>query len=386
MKILMLSWNYPPAVGGMEHMLFQLHTGLARRGHRLVLLTAHHTGACDNAVAGPIHRAPRPGALAFLRFAFIRGWREIRRERPDVIFAGSLVSGPASWLLSRLFRIPYVVPAYGSDLLVPNRLYQLMARIVLRGARRVFPISEHTKRLALSRGARAERTVLITPGVDVPDLDAGIPPESLARWRAATAGRRVLLSVCRLVRRKGVLEFVRDVMPAIVARHPSARLLVVGDDAGGSLIHREKMTDQIRAAIRERGLDDAVHLLGRVSDEDLRAIYACAELFVMPVLDLPHDVEGFGIVLLEAGLVRVPSVATRVGGIPDAVEDGATGILVPAGDPAAMAEAVLRMLDNDALRRRMGQAAADRACNAFRWDVIVNRYDRALREAVPGPG
>lgn len=379
-----MTWNYPPIVGGIEYLIHHLHEGLARRGHDVVLLTAHHPAAASGVGAsGPVWRASRPGLPSFLCFALMRGWREIRRRRPDVILAGSLVAGPVVWLLSRIFRIPYVLPVYGSDLVVPHAAYQGMARRVVRSALRVFPISEHTRRLLLEKGVDERRSVIVHPGVDVDAALAEPPADVLARWRQRTQGRRVVLAVGRLIRRKGVLELVRHVMPGLVRRHPDILLLVAGEDAGSSLIHKEKMSDAIRAEIARQHLDAHVQLLGRVADDDLQSLYRCADLFVMPCLDLPNDIEGFGIVLLEAGLLEVPSVATRVGGIPDAVEDGRTGCLVPAGDHEAFGAAVTSLLQDDARRRRMGAAAAERARRAFAWDVIVAHYDRALRDALP---
>jgi phosphatidylinositol alpha-1,6-mannosyltransferase len=181
------------------------------------------------------------------------------------------------------------------------------------------------------------------------------------------------------VRRKGVLELVERVMPAVVARHPDVLLLIAGEDAGASLIHKsEPMSERIRAAVDGLRLGNQVRLLGRVGDADVQALMRCADVFVLNVLDLPGDVEGFGIVFLEAGVEGVPSVATRVGGIPDAVADGETGLLVDAGDDEALAGAVSTLLNDGELRVRLGRQAAARALERFTWPSIAQRYEEEL--------
>ena len=123
-------------------------------------------------------------------------------------------------------------------------------------------------------------------------------------------------------------------------------------------------------------------MLGKRPDAELLRLYFNAHVFVLPVLELPGDIEGFGIVFLEAGLAGVPSVATATGGIPDAIVDGQTGLLVPPGDTAALQSAVLRLLQDDDLRQRLGQQAANRARHELNWDNIIDRYEAALAGVV----
>jgi len=190
----------------------------------------------------------------------------------------------------------------------------------------------------------------------------------------------VILSVGRLVRRKGFVELVREVMPQVVRRHPEVLLLIVGSDPDSSLIHRERISDEIRAAVKELGLEQHVRLLGRVPDDDLRVLMMRSELFVLPVRSVPGDMEGFGIVFLEAALAGVPSVSTRVGGVPDAVEHGVTGWLVAPQDINGFSEAVCRLLDDDGERKRLGEAARKRVQERFNWDTLARAYHDTLLE------
>jgi phosphatidylinositol alpha-1,6-mannosyltransferase len=274
------------------------------------------------------------------------------------------------------------VIAYGSDLVLESRVYQTAIRPLLRGARRVFPISRKTTELLLGKGVKEERVRLICPGVVEAPAAEGEASAKMKALAAEAAGKPVLLSVGRLVKRKGVLEFIRDVMPRVRAALPDVQYWVVGGEPGASLIHRERIGGALEAAIRETGQEASVKLLGRLPEADLEAAYAASKLFVFPCLDIPHDIEGFGFVVLEAALKRVPAVATRCGGIPDAVEEGATGVLVPPGDPEAMAEAIVALLKDPERIARMGEAGERRAREEFNWGAVSARYAAALEEAL----
>ena len=379
MKILWLSWNFPPTVGGMEAMIENLFAGLRERGHEVRMVTAGATGA---EARDGVSRAPRPGVPAFLVYSLVRGWALCRRMRPDVIVCGSVLSAPAAWLLGLCFRRRWVLPVYGSDLTAGGALYRMGLRFLLRRADRVLPISRFTESLVRSLTGDTRRCVIIHPGVDIKPF-AREPVDGAEELLARCRGRRILLTVGRLVRRKGVLEFVRDVMPGLVARYPDVIYLVVGDDSSNSLIHRkEGMRKQVETVIREKGLEAHVLLLGRLSERDLVRLYFHSHVFVLPGLDLPGDIEGFGIVFSEAALAGVPAVATRAGGVPDAIEDGTTGLLVPPGDSKAMGEALESLFEDDARRHEMGLAAAQRARATLAWDVIVKRYEQVLEETI----
>jgi glycosyltransferase involved in cell wall biosynthesis len=148
-------------------------------------------------------------------------------------------------------------------------------------------------------------------------------------------------------------------------------------------MHKERMKDRIAAEIERQGLQDHVRLLGALEGDALAGLFHRIDLFVMPCLDVPGDVEGFGIVFLEAALGGAPSVATRVGGIPDAVLDGETGLLVAPGDFEAMAAAIRRLIGDGALREQLATAAADRARMFFSWEAITQAYEDVLRECLP---
>jgi len=148
----------------------------------------------------------------------------------------------------------------------------------------------------------------------------------------------------------------------------------VGKDASDSLVHHERLLDQLKDLSRTLGLKEHITFTGGVSDQELHQLVSGADLLVFPVIPIPGDVEGFGIVILEGAIHGVPTVASRSGGIPDAVEEGKSGVLVEPENWPEMISAVSDLLSDPAARKQLGEYAAERARSEFSWQVIGERY------------
>ena len=131
--------------------------------------------------------------------------------------------------------------------------------------------------------------------------------------------------------------------------------------------------------ISRHGLQDRVHLLGRVSDELLAALYRGADLFVMPNIRVPGDMEGFGVVLLEAALNGMPAVAAGIEGILDVVADGQNGVLVESGNAAAFREAIAAFDSDRARLTDLSRSAREYTSRNFAWASVADRYIESLR-------
>jgi glycosyltransferase involved in cell wall biosynthesis len=174
--------------------------------------------------------------------------------------------------------------------------------------------------------------------------------------------RKVLLTVGRLVERKGVCWFIDKVLPELGSSYV---YLVAGDGPERGRAQR---------IVEQRGLREQVHLLGKVTDRDLEALYRTADVFVMPNVPVPGTMEGFGLVALEAASAGVPVVASDLEGIRDAVVDGETGVLVESGNVAAFVDAIKRA-------QAMPREQVASATAAFSWENVARRYDEALEPA-----
>jgi phosphatidylinositol alpha-1,6-mannosyltransferase len=363
---LLVTNDFPPKVGGIQSYLFELWRRLPP-AETHVLTTAHPDAAAwDGARAFTVERARRRVLLPTAELA--RRVDAIARERgADVIFLDPML--PLGLIGPRLRAAPYVVIAHGAEVNVPGRLPggRMLARRVLGSAAGVVAAGEYPARAATGVARVALPTLVVPPGVDTDRFrPLGTEERYAARHDLGLApDRPVVVGLSRLVPRKGF-----DVLIDAVAGLDAEVQLVIGG-AGRDVRRLER-----RAAAR--GITGRCVFLGRVPDVDLPALYACADVFSMLCRErwAGLEAEGFGIVFVEAAACGVPSVAGRSGGSHEAVVDGETGFVVDPADVAAVRVALQRLLGDDALRKRLGRAARERA-------VAELTYERQVARLLP---
>ncbi|MFD8703299.1 glycosyltransferase family 4 protein [Kitasatospora sp. NPDC059648] len=232
-------------------------------------------------------------------------------------------------------------------------------------------LGEYTRsRIAAAVGPRAAaRMVQLPPGVDESTFHPASGGAEVRR-RLGLADRPVVVCVSRLVPRKGQDTLI-EAMPQILADVPDAVLLIVG--GGPYRADLEKLAEA-------RGVRASVRFTGSVPWEELPAHYGAGDVFAMPCRTRRGglDVEGLGIVYLEASATGLPVVAGDSGGAPDAVLEGETGYVVPGGSAAAAAERIVRLLGDEELRRRMGEAGRRWVERSWRWDLLAGRLTSLL--------
>jgi len=282
--------------------------------------------------------------FSFLTMALLRGWRPARKKRFDIVLGGSGLVAPVTWTLSRIAKARSVIFVHGLDLVVDNWVYQQFFVPFLRRHGRIIANSQNTRKLAINKGCTATQIEVINPG-------STIPPESLLldvdsiRKKLGFENNRIILFVGRMVRRKGLAEFLEKAWPQVLASVSNARLLVVGDTPDNALLQDPKGAQRLVKAIERCG-KDTVRFLGNVEDDTLWNCYAAASALVFPLVRVKGDVEGFGMVAIEAAACGTPTVAFSVGGVPDAIADRRSGILVAEDDYPAFADAVIALCNN----------------------------------------
>ena len=375
-RVLFVTYNFPPKLGGLEQVVLEVWRALGERSE-VVTLAQHAPGLPSH--DGDVYRAGGDGLARFFAFLLRTGSRLVREGRFDVVVAGSaLVAMPVA-LLARAARAGSVAITYGLDSIYPSLIYQGIYRISMPRLDRVIAISHATRNEAVARGVAPQRIEILHPGCHGGRFAR--PRDALQlRQRWGLEGARVILSAGRLVKRKGVDRFVRECLPSVVARVPEAKLLLAGGNPEDALAHSEDMAGLVREAAQQVGIAKHIVFTGRLDDDEMVGAFQLADVFVLPAVPSPGDMEGFGIVLLEAAASGTPSVATRTGGIPDAVVDGETGTLVPSLDYGAMADALVAFLTDDHLRERVASKARERVMRDFLWEKVAPRYaDAVLR-------
>lgn len=374
MKILFVSHSFPlpgnelANLGGMQRVAVELHEALA----------AHPEVRLRSRVLRSSWRWTAAKTVPFLAgtlAALLAG-----ADGADVVLFSSMVTAAlAPALAGPLGRAGVKMAAitHGLDVTDPNPLWRRWVPRTLASLDAVFPVSRATAEECVFRGAPRERVHPVPPGVDTRRF-AAVADRAAARRQlldglgAAAAGipadALLLASVGRPVARKGFRWFVEEVVPLLP---PDAVYLLGGEGPE---------TPALRAAVRERGLEDRVRVLGRLTEDELGRLYRGADLFLMPNVPVPGDMEGFGVVTLEAALCGLPTLAADLEGIRDAVAEGHTGHRIAAGDARAFADRITRYAaDRDALAR-LSAGARGYVEGRFAWPRIADALVRHLAE------
>ncbi|MDB5164481.1 MAG: glycosyl transferase group 1 [Candidatus Saccharibacteria bacterium] len=357
MRILFITRKYPPSTGGMELFAFDLYTSLAAKTDTRLI----KWGGSGRVKA----------VLVALPYVTVKAFFSLLRGGVDVIHVQDGVLAPVGYLLSQLFRKPFTVVIHGLDITYKNPLYRKSAPWTVARADVVFCISEAASTEAQQRGVPIDKIVVIP--LAVRDTYKGKTRPALLKVLDLPADAKILLTVGRLVKRKGVAWFIENVLPDLVSRHPEIVYLIVGDGEERSVVE---------AVIKKTDMGRHVRVLGRVSEEVRELAYSGADIFIMPNITVPGDMEGFGLVLLEASIYGLPVVATDTEGIKDAISNGKNGVLVPVSDPTAFGSAVERFLTDHKTAAKFGESSRAFTLATYQWDVLAERYIEQYKRLV----
>lgn len=378
--------SFFPVTGGAEIGAFELGRRVRDRGHVVSVLTPRldpDWTPAETIDGIDVHRYDVPSVRGRDRMvnlvagSYLRLGGLLRQLAPDVLNMHYLLpTGIAGqWWASRL-GIPTAVTLIGIDVYDPHYRPSAVFRGLMRRAARkadaVTCISTFVRDVvARDYPPAAGAPFLVIPhGVDIKRFRPGMPAREMRQRYGVQADEKLVLTVQRLWRRKGVDRFIEAA--AVVARElDTVKFLIVGDGP-------ERRS--LEALVTDRRLGGRVIFTGSVDRSSLPAAYAASDLFAFHTFH-----EGLGIVLLEALASGLPVVTTRAGGTLDIIRDGENGLLVPPGDPLALAGAVTRLLRDEALRAALGRRGREVAEREFDWDVVASRYLETF-EQVRRPG
>lgn len=389
-RICLLTESFHPRIGGGETHARLLSATLVERGLPVFVLTQRQLRAWprrDRVDGVPVRRVGPPGFPRLGKFLMMPGAlvQLLRRRRDyDVIYVcGLRTLGPVAVVAARLTGARCVVRAESCDELagaailaaarpglarrVAGTLLGLRNALILR-ADRFLSISRAITREFLDCGVPPERVVAITNGIDGARFAPAAPGERAAlRARLGLPAGFLCVYTGKLNRGKG-LELLLRAWQRLAARHRHLHLVLVGSGAGQFLSCEE----ELRRFVRDHDLAASVTFTGAVGN--VEDYLKAADLFV-----LPSDSESLGIALIEAMACGLPAIATRVGGIPDVVEDGIDGRLIEAGDEAGLAAAIEHLLADPAARAALARAARAKAEAGFSIATVAAAHERLFR-------
>ncbi len=375
MRILVVTNDLPPRIGGIQYYVDQLCRGLVAAGDEVCLYGSTSDGWEDHDAAAPYEVVrDRTSVLLPTPLVARRAVGLVEKLGADVVVFGAAF--PLGLLGPRIRArtgVPYVGFTHGLEVSAARMPFgSVVLGQIGRRASAITYVSHWCER-ELSRGFGTNPShVLLPPAIDDSEFHVGVSGAHI-RQRHDLGDGPVVVCVSRLVERKGQDTLIAGLS---TIRHgvPGTKLLIVGDGP-----HRASLESQARAA----GHADHVVFTGQVSEADLPAYYAAGDVFAMPCRERRFglEVEAFGIVFIQAQAVGVPVVAGNIGGVPDTLIEGETGYLVDSSNTADVAAGAIRALAEDG-RAAMGAAAAERVRREFTWRARTVQLRELLAQAI----
>ncbi len=390
MKIAVLTTDSVPMIGGVADYLHNLCDELSKSIPIFVYSTVPSILEFDTKLAYPIHRiaaSRRLGRCFGDGFPLFRRvntllWylkrpleahnllRKVQNEcDPNLVLTGRWEEISHFWCRACCVAgIPYYMFAYGMDLTEQkSSQWDRRRKQDFISASQVISISKATTDMLLTLGVDKNRILLIPPGISPEKLPSNTPDNELSKF--GLSQKQYILTLCRLVKRKGVDLAIRA-FAEIADEFPNLFFVIAGDGPE---------SPDLKALSDKLGLAEQVIFMGKVNDLTKQALFQGCEFFVMPNRPLPGDMEGFGIVFLEAAMFEKAVIGGNNGGVPDAVVNGETGLLADTSDShRPLADSMLKLLQNYELAEKMGKVGHDRAIGKFSWEKIGSRFAEFL--------
>jgi phosphatidylinositol alpha-1,6-mannosyltransferase len=375
--VLVVTNDLPPRVGGIQYYVDQLARGLVAAGDEVVILGSSSEGAAAWDADAP-YEVLRLGTSVLLPTPSVR--RRVHRlvrswDAEVVVFGAAFPLGLMGPGVRARTGVPYVAFSHGlevSAVRAPGGWVPL--RRIGDGAGAITYVSQWCRGLLEPAFGPRPRHVMLPPAVDPQEYHPGVDGTAVRRRFGVGEGEPLVVCVSRLVPRKG-----QDVLIAglgeLRRRVPGARLMIVGGGPHEAALRRQA---------DDHGVGAHVVFTGMVAGDELPACFAAADVFAMPCRERRRglEVEAFGIVFIQAEAVGVPVVAGAIGGVPDSLEDGRTGVLVDGTDASAVTDALVGLLADRDRCREMGEAAARFVADGFTWPRRTGQLRDLLAEVV----
>jgi glycosyltransferase involved in cell wall biosynthesis len=376
MRVVMLSNSFPPEVGGIQEHVSNLAQTLARQGHQLQIVTVRRnkservrdTFAGLDVIRVPQLNLPQTLTTQYLAITTALLIAMRLRGQADVVHYHTFWPDAFTAFVVNKF-VPTVYTAHESRFLLMAE--QPKSRRWLKLALRPFQgiLAPSTELLEVTRqlGVSSEKSAFIANAVDARKFRTDLTGATVRARYGIPLDHCLILCPRRLVPKNG-LEFLIESLPLIRRRFSGVSVLIAGDGP-----ERE----QLEARVRELGLHEYVSFAGSQDNDDLPEFYAAADIVAIPSLKEATSIAG-----LEAMASARAVVATNVGGLPEIIEDGVSGLLVPPRDPEALARAISRLIEMPELRKQLGLVARARVEQKFTWEQVASETTRAYERAI----
>jgi phosphatidyl-myo-inositol dimannoside synthase len=383
MHTLVLTEHFLPSVGGSINWL--INTYSRYQSNEVVFVSSKQEGdfLVDKTLPFPVERIPMTmtdwdPAIPDSLYRYIQIIRDVREycinyNVEQIHCAKVLPEGLVAWCLNCFKKVPYILYAHGEEIKtgMTSRKFRWLIPKIYNHAALIIANSKNTKSLLQDIGVSSEKIHIIHPGVDFHVFNVGKKPGEIIRQQLNIGDSPILLTVGRLQRRKGH-DMVIKALPYVRQIVPEVKYIIVGQGEESANL------GQLIADLR---VSDNVMMVGRVSDQDLPSYYAACDVFVMPNREIDGDIEGFGMVYLEAAAAGKPVIGGDSGGTQDAILEGVAGLRVDGNNLSDISAAILTLLLDPDKSRQMGENGRRWVEREFAWESVVERT-RALATAI----
>lgn len=298
---------------------------------------------------------------------------KVRKHKPDVILFSSMVSAYLVMFVRSRIKVPMVTINHGQDVTNPSDYYQKKVPEIFNRLNGVISVSRATRDECIKRGMSPEKGVALPNGFDMSDFEHEPNKKEAQKkidelFELNLQGKKLLLTVGRQVKRKGHAWFLEEVLPKI---NSDVFYLIIGEG-----LEHENLVQIVESHPKK----EFIKLVGKQSDEVLKSAYEAADIFIMPNIPVEGDMEGFGIVLLEANLAGTPAIASDLEGIKDVIEDGMNGFKIHVRDSDRFAQQVDNLIENGL--DEMAKSSRKFVLEKFTWQNVAEQYISYLSSVI----
>lgn len=369
-RTLLITTDFYPNLGGIANYWYNLTQNLPKG--KVVVLAQKINDYEDN-LDLKIYRRDFFSFWLWPKWLFLIWYiyKIIKIEKIEkIIVAQILPIGTAVWLLNKFYKISYLASCHGMDIKIPQknpRKLKLIKKIISK-ADGFIANSNYTKNELIKLGAYQNKITVIYPAANISGDNYKSLNISQPFQHISASGNKIILTVARLVERKGI-DMVIKSLPKVLKNISDLEYWIVG--AG----HDQ---NRLKKLAQENDLKEKVKFFGAVSEKKLKEFFASCDLFVLPAREIDGDVEGFGIVFLEAGIFGKPVIGGRSGGMSESILDEKTGFLVDPLNINEISDKITLILQDKNLAQRMGKANQSHAKN-FTWKKSTEKLIEILK-------
>ena len=348
MKLLVLTRKYPPQIGGMQKQSFELIRSLKlelKENIDYLYLNKNQLNL-----------------IWWIPLNFFKAFIMTKKNNYDIIHICDGLLSPLGLLLKKISSKKVTVTIHGLDVVYNNKLYQLIVPYCIKKLDKIFCVSKNTAKICIDKGIDNKKISVITNGVNPDEFSTDIKnaKEILSKKiNCPLYNKKIIITVGRLVKRKGVSWFIEDVFPELKKSEKNIVYIIAGSG---------KEENDIKNKIKE---NKNIIFLGKIDDDLLKILYNSADCFVMPNIPVPDNIEGFGIVAIEASSKGVPVVASNIDGINEAVINNKNGFLVESRNIDMFKKRIIEAINMDKKRRNEIKIFTEKK---FGWNIISKKY------------